>query len=232
MTSSDLDKLRRIGVIGDIHCEDLLLEYTLNYLRGLHLDLVCTVGDLVDGPGNANRVIELLQANHVAAIRGNHERWLFAGEMRGLPDANSRFDLDSASWDYLPELPVQRTFETIAGRALLCHGLGDDDMSGVWPDDPIDVVRGNLQLWRIVQTREYDFIINGHTHNRMVRTFDHLTIINAGALFRKHDPCFCVVDFEQAFVRFFNIGFDGKVSEAELFHLPLYSSHEKSSVLP
>jgi putative phosphoesterase len=232
MASPDHNKLRRIGVIGDIHCEDQLLELALNHLRGLQLDLICTVGDLVDGPGNANRVIELLQADHVAAIRGNHERWLFAGEMRGLPDANSRFDLDSASWDYLPELPVQRNFETVAGRALLCHGLGDDDMTGVWPDDPIEIIRANSTLWRIVQSREYDFIINGHTHNRMVRTFDRLTIINAGALLRKHDPCFCIVDFENAVVRFFNVWFDGKVSEAEIFHLPLYSSHENNSLFP
>ncbi len=224
MSTQTQDKLRRIGLLGDIHCEDQLLETALNFMQTAQLDLVCAVGDIVDGPGNANRAIELLVAHQVLAIRGNHERWLFAGEMRGLTDANSRFDLNAASWEFLPRLPVQRSLETVTGRALLCHGLAEDDMAGVWPDDTPLTLHSNIQLWRLVNSRKYEFILNGHTHNRMVRSFDHLTIINAGTLYRKHSPCFCIADFEAGFVRFYNFGFDGKAVEADLFHLPVYSS--------
>jgi predicted phosphodiesterase len=218
------NKLRRIGLLGDIHCEDQLLETALKFLQAAGVDLVCAVGDIVDGPGNANRAIELLVEHQVLTIRGNHERWLFAGEMRGLTDANSRFDLNAASWEFLPRLPVQRNLETVAGRALLCHGLAEDDMAGVWPDDSALTLHSNIQLWRLVNSRKYEFLLNGHTHNRMVRSFDHLTIINAGTLYRKHDPCFCIVDFEAGFVRFHKLWFDEKPVEAELFHLPIFST--------
>ncbi len=217
------DKIRRIGLIGDIHCEDQLLETALRFLDEARVELVCAVGDIVDGPGNANRAIELLVRHNVMTVLGNHERWLFAGEMRGLPDANSRFDLDAASWEYLPDLPARRTLDTARGRALLCHGLGDDDMAGIWPDETPQQIRENLPLWRLVHSRRYEFILNGHTHARMVRTFDHMTVINAGTLYRKHDPCFCLVDFEAAFVQFYTVGFDERVATAERYHLPLYS---------
>ncbi|MDX2033052.1 MAG: metallophosphoesterase family protein [Blastocatellia bacterium] len=217
------EKLRRIGLIGDIHCEDQLLEIALRFLGESQVELICAVGDIVDGPGNANRAIELLRRNHVLTVLGNHERWLFAGEMRGLPDANSRFDLDAASWEFLPDLPARRTLETVRGRALLCHGLGDDDMAGVWPDETPLQIHANLQLWRLVQSRNFEFILNGHTHYRMVRTFDNLTVINAGTLYRKHNPCFCIIDFEAGAVQFYSPGFDERVVEAELYHLPLFS---------
>ncbi len=221
MDSKASQKLRRIGIIGDIHCEDQLLETALNFLQAQQVELICAVGDIVDGPGNANRAIELLVQNHVLCVLGNHERWLFAGEMRGLPDANSRFDLNGDSWDFLPELRSRRDLATVAGRALLCHGLGDDDMAGVWPDDPEEVLQTNIALKRLVASHQYEFVINGHTHYRMVRSFEHLTIINAGTLFRRHNPGFGLVEFDIGIVRFFDVGFDGSVLESATIAIPI-----------
>lgn len=217
--------LRRIGVLGDIHCEDGQLAAALEFLQMQQLDLICAVGDIVDGPGDVNRTIDLLREYRVIAVRGNHERWLFAGEMRGLPDVTSRFDLRAAAWEYLPQLPLTRKLETIAGRALLCHGLGVDDMAGVWPLDDNFRLHANYPLWQLVNRREFRFVINGHTHQRLVRSFGELTIINAGTLYRKHRPCFCVADFGEEFVQYYDLVLDVeqarfKIAEADLFHLP------------
>src|SRR5205085_4430088 len=136
MPESSQDKttlLCRIGILGDIHCEDGRLAAALEFLHAQPLDLICAVGDIVDGPGDVNRTIDLLRRYQVIAVRGNHERWLFAGEMRGLPDVTSRFDLRLPGLAYLSELPTTRRLETVAGRALLCHGLGVDDMAGGLP---------------------------------------------------------------------------------------------------
>ena len=64
------------------------------------------------------------------------------------------------------------------------------------------------------------FVVNGHTHRRLVRTFGEMTIINAGTLYRKHAPCFCIADFEQGFVQYFNVEGDGSFEAAEQFPLP------------
>lgn len=215
-----VQKLRRIGVLGDIHCEDRRLESALQFFQTQSLDLICAVGDLVDGPGDPNRTIALLQQHRVFTVCGNHERWVMKNEMRGLPHAQTRFDFDALAWVYLHRLPTLLEFETVEGRMLLCHGLGEDDMAGVWPFDDLMTLHANLPLWTLAATKKYAFVVNGHTHHRLVKSFGEMTIINAGTLYRKHNPCFCVADFENGFVQYYNVDADGQIETAEQFPLP------------
>ena len=212
-------RLRRVGVLGDIHCEDGRLETALRFFEAGRLDLICSVGDIIDGPGDPNRTIELLVEHGVICVRGNHERWLLKGEMRDLPDANTFFDLKPSSWEFVNKLPPRRNLETVAGAALLCHGLGEYDMAGVWPWDDTLTLRSNHALWELVDLHEYDFIINGHTHRRFAHKFDDLTLINAGTLFREHAPCCLIVDFEARVAEYFNLPGEDKIVEAEKIEL-------------
>jgi predicted phosphodiesterase len=186
------------------------------------LDLICSVGDIIDGPGDPNRTIKLLIDHDVVCVRGNHERWLSKGEMRDLPDANSYDDFKSSEWEFLANLPLQRRFETSAGTMLLCHGLGDFDMGGVRPFD--NTLDSNHALWSLVKLREFDFVINGHTHRRLVQRFEDLTLINAGTLFRQHNPCCLIVDFEAGIAQYLNLPGNGKVEEAEKFEFTVSRS--------
>jgi predicted phosphodiesterase len=93
-------------------------------------------------------------------------------------------------------------------------------MGGVWPGDSGSALETNLALLRLVLEGQYRFVVNGHTHRRMVRSFDHLTILNAGTLYREHEPCFLLADFEARFARFYNFQGHSQVSEGELFSLP------------
>jgi putative phosphoesterase len=212
-------KPRRIGVLGDIHCEDERLETALRFFETQRLDLILSVGDIVDGPGDPNRVIELLIEHNVICVRGNHERWLLKGEMRVLPDANTYFDFKMSSWEFVKTLPLWRKIETVAGTMLLCHGLGDDDMAGVWPRDDAFTLYSNYALWKLINSPEYDFVVNGHTHRRLVHRFHDLTLVNAGTLLRKHDPCCLILDFEAGFAEYFSLPGEGKVVEAEKIEL-------------
>ncbi len=212
-------KLRRVGVLGDIHCEDDRLETALRFFETRRLDLICSVGDIVDGPGDPKRAIGLLIEHGVVCVRGNHERWLLKGEMRDLPDANTYFDLEMSSWEFVKSLPPWRKFETVAGAMLLCHGLGEDDMTGVWPWDNKLTILSNDTLWELVYSQEYDFVVNGHTHRRLVKKFGDLTLINAGTLFHKHNPCCLIVDFEAHVAEYFNLPGEDKIVEAERIEL-------------
>lgn len=212
--------LKRIGVLGDIHCEDGRLAAALEFFQTHNLDMVCSVGDLVDGPGDPNRTIELIKRFNVVTVRGNHERWLVRSEMRGLPDAQTRFDFDALAWVFLNRLPVELEFETVAGRMLLTHGLRGDDMGGVWPADDAIALHSNYPLWMMVASRKFAFVVNGHTHHRLVKTFEGMTIINAGTLYRRDNPCFCIADFEQLSVQYFNVDAEGHIETAEQFPLP------------
>ncbi|HEX5083993.1 MAG TPA: metallophosphoesterase family protein [Blastocatellia bacterium] len=212
-------RLRRAGVLGDIHCEDGRLETALRLFEAESLDLICAVGDIVDGPGDPNRAIDLLVEHDVVCVRGNHERWLLNDKMRDLPDANTRFDFNPSSWEFVKKLPLWRKLETVAGAALLCHGLGEYDMGGVLPWNDDSTRQTNHALWELVDAHEYDFVINGHTHRRLVRKFDDLTLINAGTLFREHAPCCLIIDFEARVAEYFNLPAEDNIVKAERIEL-------------
>jgi putative phosphoesterase len=197
MLVEDAVLLSRFGAIGDVHGEDVALERALEDLRGRGAQHILVVGDILDGPGDVARCLHLLAAPDVSVVRGNHERWWLASQMRGLPDATPSHALDAGARRFVEALPATLRFETPWGPLLLCHGLGVDDMGGVLPDDQGYALESNEALWALHDEGSVRLVVNGHTHQRLVRTFGALTVINAGTLFRPHGASFDFVDLER-----------------------------------
>jgi predicted phosphodiesterase len=199
--------IRRAGLIGDVHAEHEALAFVIEELKRLGADTLLQVGDIVDGAGDVNASIGLLREHRVLAVRGNHDRWLLAGQARDLPYATQLGDASSASLDYLAQLPVTREFRSPRGNVLLCHGLGRNDMIGIKPDTGAYDLAVNTDLQALITERRYRFVLNGHTHCPMLRTFGQLSILNAGTLHRDHERAFTYVDFERGeLVRFRQVG--------------------------
>jgi putative phosphoesterase len=216
-------ELRRVGVIGDVHAEDRALETTLRFLKGEALDAILCVGDVADGRGDVDACCRLLVEARVECVRGNHDRWLLRNELRDLEDATRVELLSRETLAYIKGLPTTRRFETPAGRLLVCHGLGETDMASVGPDDVGYALEANDVLQNILGTRDVAIVVNGHTHKRMVRRIDHLTIINAGTLFSDHEPGFLIVDFAANVVRLYDLQGDRVVAGASM-RLPTSTS--------
>jgi predicted phosphodiesterase len=125
----------RIGLIGDIHAEDERLERALDILEARGVEMVVATGDIVDGFGSADRCCRILESRNVITVRGNHDRWLLAGTARDLPEATPVANITDSSREWLDHLPRWLEFNTPQGLALLCHGLGPNDMAKVNPDD-------------------------------------------------------------------------------------------------
>ena len=210
-------RVRRVGVIGDIHTEVLALERVLEHLQTLELDRLLATGDVPDGPGAhdaVDRICHRLAEAGVMTVSGNHDRWLQDGEMRKPRDATDLADVSASSLAFLAALPTSIDFETTLGRTLLCHGLGDDDMAGVQPHDHGKELSDNEELQALLES-DYAFVINGHTHRRMVRKIQNLTIINAGTLLRTSQQGFITIDFEDRRVSFFDLNEAGEIAESE-----------------
>ena len=183
----------RWGVIGDVHCEDRRLEVAIATLLEAGAQTLIQVGDIVDGRGSLERCVELLQTHDVQTIAGNHERWFLSGDMRTLPNATLETDEDTRA--FLASLPPTRRFETPKGDMLVCHGVGQDDMVNLRPDTRgYDLQSVMPALRPLLLDDSLRFMIGGHTHQRMVRSFEGLSIINAGTL-HDHGPAgFILVD--------------------------------------
>jgi predicted phosphodiesterase len=189
--------IRRIGLLGDLHAEDEALAFAIGELKKLGAETLLQVGDIADGPGDLARTIALLVEHQVLAVRGNHDRWLLGNHLRELPHAQQLASTPPAVLDYLGQLPVTREFRSPRGHVLLCHGLGSNDMVGVKPDHEGYDISSNTELQQLISERRFRFVLNGHTHRSMLRTFGPLSIVNAGTLLREYERAFTYVDFER-----------------------------------
>ena len=197
--------LVRVGVIGDVHAEDEALELVLTALAARGVDALLCVGDVADGAGDVNRCCALLEDRKVLTVLGNHDRWLLSDEMRDVAGATTHKSLNARSRAFLESLPNTRRFETPLGKLMLCHGIGDDDMSSVKPDHLRHDLERNEALKRVLASLRADFMVNGHTHRAMVRRVRHLTIINAGTLHRNDERRACLLDFSARTADFFEV---------------------------
>ncbi len=215
--------IKNFGVIGDVHAEDRLLATALSHLRTLTSVLFC-VGDIADGYGDVDRCCTLLRENEVMTVRGNHDRWLAEGSMRVLKDASSLGSLSLTNRNWLRALGAMSEHETVAGRLLLCHGIGSNDMAYVNPDDFGYAIESNDDLQGIIRNRRFSVMVNGHSHKKMVRKLGTLNIINAGTLKKYSNPCCVFVDLEERQVQFYNLFEDGRVEAADKHALSRGSS--------
>jgi predicted phosphodiesterase len=184
----------RIGVIGDVHGEIDLLERALEHLSATDIEVVLCTGDIADGIGSVPRCCELLEYHNVVVVRGNHDRWWLTGACRHLAEATPASELTDELRGFLTSLPATVEFESALGPVLLCHGLGENDMAKVGPDDTGYALESNVDLQRLIHEARYCLVVNGHTHRAMLRRFATLMILNAGTLKRDDDPCFLRVD--------------------------------------
>lgn len=205
-------KLTKAGLIGDIHAEDDLLEAAIDFLASQDLDAILCTGDVVDGPGDANRCAELLVDAGVYCVRGNHDRWLLEGSMREMPEALAPASMSTKLHHYLLALPPVLDFDTSRGRTMLCHGVGMNDMRRLTPDDYGYALTVNDELQDLIADGRYACMIGGHTHMPMVKRFGGLTVINPGTLMRRHEPGFATVDFGAGTVQFYCFDSDCRVT--------------------
>ena len=197
----------KIGLIGDVHGEDVHLAWTIEALATLKPDVVLCVGDIADGPGSVDACVQLLQDHNVHCVMGNHDRWLLEGTLRSIADATLSENIADASLSYLSALPQTLEIPTPHGVLLLCHGLGSNDMRKLNEDDfdyPY-TLECNPEFQDILGRREHAFVVSGHTHRRMARDFQGISFINAGTLKKHQDPGYAVLDTETRKVLWFSL---------------------------
>jgi predicted phosphodiesterase len=84
-------------------------------------------------------------------------------------------------------------------------------MAKVGPDDFGYALDANDDLQNLLRFGGYRWILNGHSHRRMVREFNGVTLINAGTLMRRQEPCFLELDFENASGLIFKFAENGRL---------------------
>lgn len=214
----------RLGLLGDVHAEDALLRIALDSLKAQRVDGVLCTGDLVDGHGDVDRACAQLREVSAMVVRGNHDRWIRADDMRTLPHAHRMTALAVETIEMLKGLPktislgLPRLGSHGPGRLVLCHGVGEDDMARLGPDDHGYAISSNEHLLALLFDVTVHVMVGGHTHRPMLRRFERgpgkppLFVVNAGTLAREDQPGFVVLDTDEPCARFHVIEPDGSVA--------------------
>ncbi|MBX3203453.1 MAG: metallophosphoesterase family protein [Labilithrix sp.] len=195
----------RLGLIGDVHAEDVHLKLTLDAFREARVERVLCTGDLVDGLGDVERACALLREANALVVRGNHDRWIRADEMRTLPHAHAMTALAVDTIAQLKSLPPTTSMAIPGGGTLLlCHGVGANDMCRLLPDDQGYAISSNDDLLAILFDANVRVMVAGHTHRPMLRRFERghgkppLVAVNPGTLARDDEPGFAILELDDA----------------------------------
>jgi predicted phosphodiesterase len=198
----------RLGVIADIHGNDVALRAVLEDADQLHVDRWWALGDLVlFGPRPAE-ALELLQGlPYISMLRGNGDRYVLTGEQPaphstaadaaasiGLVERHAamaagigwtRGVLDQAGLiNDLAALPTQLRLESPSGATVLgVHASPRaDDGQGIEPNVADEVLRA------LLAGCDAEVVIGGHTHLATDRLVDGIRALNPGST-GLPDPC-------------------------------------------
>jgi predicted phosphodiesterase len=198
----------RLGVIADIHGNELALRAVLEDAASRRVDRWWVLGDLVlFGPRPAEVLDLLAGLPGVAMLRGNTDRYVLTGEQPAphatAADAAGRTDLveryalmaagigwtrgvldQAGTLEQLAALPAQLRLELPGGtRVLGVHASpGADDGPGIDP-----AIAGE-ELGRLLAGCDADVVLGGHTHYRADRLAGGIRALNPGSTGQPRPP--------------------------------------------
>jgi len=176
----------KVAVLSDIHGNIDSLKSVLIECESLQIDIFIVLGDLVGYYYNPKIVLDTLLNFNTIMIQGNHERILgdilagtkektYINSKYGLGHQVALDTLDSNSISYLLDLPVS-TNVTLDGLSFsLNHGTPWDSDQYLYPDADEDILRRCI-------TKEYDFVLVGHSHYSFSYKGEYGTLINVGSV--------------------------------------------------
>ena len=215
------EPLRRVAILGDVHGDTPRLSIALEFIASVKgLDGILCVGDIVNLEADTESCCHLLIEHHVAVIRGNHDRWFLQNLGAYLAKDHGGTEIGLRSRAFIAGLPAMRDFETVSGPLLLCHGLLEDDLAGLYPRGHFCSPAVHLRLSMLEESHEVKWLVAGHTHRRMFQEFGGMRIVNPGTVCLEKDSGFCVVDFERGRIQFYDI--DEKMNVAPSAELNTY----------
>jgi predicted phosphodiesterase len=169
----------RIALLADVHGNAIALDRCLAKVRGMDVDAVHFIGDLVGYIPGEQECLQMLQGEGLAFQQGNHEEMLIAptaeamarDDLYQLAAVRTRMSRDAmqtlAGW------PTRREVTFSRRRVLLVHGSPQDPLYGyVYPDSDLSALRA----------LRYDAVLMAHTHRPFVARVGDTLVANVGSV--------------------------------------------------
>ncbi len=178
--------MTRLAVLSDIHGNSFALAAVLQDIQDAGVDLMVNLGDIVSGGVDPRGTLELLYANEMVTICGNHERHLLSSprEHLGPSDAFAHDVLTRHDQEWLASLPAGA--EPAPG-VMAFHGSPSDDLcyllETVTPEGLRAASIGEVTERLGEQAGGWGLYLCGHTHLQRTRTMpDGALVVNPGSV--------------------------------------------------
>jgi putative phosphoesterase len=166
----------KLGLISDIHGDDVALELAWAHLTVLGADRIVCAGDLVGYGPHPDRVVAFLTEHGIDSVRGNHDRWAL---QRG-PGARDSFGGGTPStetYEVLKILPPDRLIADGPRVGVITHGSPGNDMDYVTrKTHPPALLRP------LLRKLDANLLVVGHTHQPMWYRCERGFVINPGSV--------------------------------------------------
>ncbi len=176
----------KLGLLGDIHGNDLALKSVLDSATKLGVEKLLITGDLIGYYFQPRKVMDLLSDWDKVIVRGNHEEML--ASVIDLPTllpaienkygVGLRVALEELSKEQMAELirlPMTADIDANSCHIILCHGSPWDTDQYVYPDASRDILEK-------CTSHEVNMVVMGHTHYPMHRIIGATVLVNPGSV--------------------------------------------------
>jgi putative phosphoesterase len=181
----------QIGVLSDIHGNDIALEAVLSDAASMGVDHLLILGDIVGYYYNPDKVLTQLQDWSYDMIAGNHEQMMKQSmtDNEYLEKVTRQYGsgikvalqkLTAEQIDYLGDLSEYKNVILDNVNIGLYHGSPRDNDEYIYPDANHDLLR---QISRV----QNEYILMGHTHYPMCAHIDNHTLLNPGSVGQPRD---------------------------------------------
>ena len=176
----------RIAVLSDIHGNAMALEAVLAHARSRGADRFLNLGDILYGPLEPKRTMDLLAGLDALTIQGNQDRDVYEADAAKLAASPTfRHVVGEIGDDGLRWLRSLPKTASLGEEIFLCHGSPSSDLTYLLEDvtSGFAVVRADEAIVSELEGIRHPIVVCGHTHTaRVVHLSTGQTVINPGSV--------------------------------------------------
>lgn len=176
-------------IFSDIHGNQYAWRALLKYIKNVKYDYIVFLGDIFGYYYGQEEIINgLLSIDGLIWLKGNHDQSF----LDMMDNRISYLDLElnygstyrriypNGQWMIKLIKPLSSSYQLQADRLniFFCHGT---------PKDPLNGRCYPRENWKPTDCQNYDVVIAGHTHFRMIRENEGKLWLNAGSLGQPRD---------------------------------------------
>ena len=166
----------RIALLADVHSNIVALEAVLRGIKKHAPDITISLGDQINLGPCPKETLQLLRAEGVTCLHGNHERYVIS-KMEDHPGyRGANFDQLRFSADMFKKEEITFEKQLELEGVTFCHAMPGDDRFPVYDVDKA------IPLLRQMRFEKPMHIICGHGHNPTNIHLPNLTIQSIGSV--------------------------------------------------